>query len=256
MKTLLLTIPFCLLSASALYAQGLHAQLSGGLMLNNGIRSTETKNLSLLYGNATGEFSVLADYNNWQAGAAIATFNIRNKTQFLFEQDIVPDSLAREYDISTAAPAITPYIYANYKIPVGDSGVYFFAGARLGYFFTAREQEQHYPLYGMLNSQWQVVLHSRPCAIYGLHAGLATTGSKRISAGATVSWQMMNTKATMNYTAVYTLYDMYSVPRRYTMNINKEISYNLQLYSIQVFLRVRLNKTEKPAEEVPKQENE
>lgn len=256
MKTLLLTIPFYLLTATALNAQGLYTQLSGGLMLNNGIRSDDTRNLTGLYGNATGELSVLADKKKWQAGAAIAAFNIKNKTQFLFEQDMVPDSLAREYDLSAAAPAIAPYIYANYKIPVGKNRAYLFAGARLGYYFATRQKEQHYPLYGMLNKHWQVVLHSRPCPVYGLQGGVATNGEKRLSAGANLAWQTINTRGTLNYTAVYTLYDMYGVPRRYTTYISKEIAYNLQLFSIQVFLRVRLNKTEKAEEETSETEIE
>lgn len=256
MRPLLLTIPFFLLTAPALYAQGLYTQLSGGLMMNRGIRSDDTRNLAHEYSNPVGELSVMADKEKWQAGAGIAVFNIKNKNQFLFEQYIVPDGQAREYELSVGAPAFTPYLYGNYKIPVSNSKAYFFAGARLGYFFPAREEEQHYPLYGMLNKQEQVVLHSRPCPMYGLQAGIATSGDKRFSTGATISWQMLHTRGTMSYTAIYTLYDMYQVPRAYSMNINKVISYNLQLYSIQVFLRVRLNKVEKPVEEALKTENE
>ncbi len=256
MKTLLLAIPFYILSATALYAQGLYTQLSGGLMMNRGIRSDDTRNLAHEYANPVGELSLLMDKEKWQAGAAIAIFNIKNKTQFLFEQYIVPDGQAREYEMSAGAPAFTPYLYGNYKIPVSNSSAYFFAGVRLGYFFAAGEQKQYYPLYGMLNKQWQVVLHSQPCPMYGLQAGMATGGDKRFSTGCTINWQMLSTKGSMNYTALYTLYDMYQVPRAYTMEIQKDISYNLQLYSIQVFLRVRLNKTEKPAEETPETENE
>lgn len=255
MKTLLLAIHY-ILFASALQGQTLYTQLSGGLKMNKGIRSDDLRNLAHEYANPVGELSVLMDKETWQAGAAVATFNIKNKTQFLFEQYIVPDGQAREYEISVGAPAITPYLYGNYKIPVSNSAAYFFAGARLGYFFTARERQQHYPVYGMLNKQWQVVVNARPCPMYGLQAGMATGGDKRFSTGATISWQMLSTKGSMNYTAQYTLYDMYQVPRAYSMNINKDISYNLQLYSIQVFLMVRLNKTEKPAEETLKSENE
>lgn len=256
MKTLLLTIPFCLLSASALYAQGMSVNLSGGLIMNRGIRSDDIRNLAHEYSNPVGELSVMADKEKWQAGAGIAVFNIKNKTLFLFEQYIVPDGKASAYEVSVGAPAITPYLYGNYKIPISKSGACFFAGGRLGYFFTAREQETNYPVFGMLNKQQQVVLRSKPCPVYGLQAGIATGGDKRFSTGATLSWQMLSTKASMNYTDLYVLYDMYQVPRNYSMNINKEISYNLQLYSIQVFLRVRLSKAEKPVEEALKTENE
>lgn len=256
MKALLLTVPFYLLAAATLHAQGLYTNLSGGLMMNRGIRSDDIRNLAHEYANPVGELSLMMDKEQWQAGAALAMFNIKNKTQFLFEQYIVPDGKAREYEISMGAPAFTTYLYGNYKIPVSNSTAYFFAGARLGYFFTAGEQKQYYPLYGMLNKQWQVVLHSQPCPMYGLQAGMATGGDKRFSSGCTISWQMLRTKASMNYTAQYTLYDMYQVPSFHTMNISKEISYNLQLYSIQVFLRVRLNKAEKPAEETSETENE
>jgi len=249
MKTLLSAISFYLLCTSATDAQGLYTQLSGGLMMNRGIRSDDLRNLAHEYANPVGELSVMMDREKWQAGAAIATFNIKNKTQFLFEQYIVPDGRAREYEISIAAPAITPYLYGNYKIPISNSYAYFFAGARLGYFFTARESQQLYPVYGKLNKQWQVVVNSQPCPVYGLQAGLATNGNKRFSTGAAINWQMLRTKGSMNYTANYTLYDMYQVPSFHSMNISKEIAYNVQLYSIQVFLRVRLNKTEKPAEE-------
>lgn len=256
MRTLLLTIPFLLLTAPTPYAQGLYTNLSGGLMMNRGIRSDDTRNLAHEYANPVGELSLMMDREQWQAGAALAMFHIKNKTQFLFEQYIVPDGRAREYELSVGAPAFTPYLYGNYKIPVSNRGAYFFAGARLGYFFPSREEEQYYPVYGMLNKQWQVVLRSQPCPMYGLQAGMATGGDKRFSTGATLSWQMLNTRGTVNYTANYTMYDMYQVPRFYSMDIDKEISYNLQLYSIQVFLRVRLNKAEKQAGETLKSENE
>lgn len=255
MKRAFLILALLCMAAVTANAQKLFLNLNGGIMINNGIRGDGIRDAARDYSSPTAGLSLLVDNNIWQAGLAADVYNISNKTQFIFEQDIFVNNISQIYTTSVAAPAYVPYVYGNYKWSVFSDNAYIYSGVRAGAALTTNKLNDA-TIYNAQNSNAIIYLQSKPAFTYGLQAGIASNSESVISAGCNVAWQTYSTKANVDYTVVYTAYDNHHVPHRYTQTVNKTFPYHINLFSIQIFLRIQLFAPITEPTEVDKPEND
>lgn len=218
------------------YGQDVFVNVMGGIAGNTGPQSKVIKSDGKGYATIAVDASVMGDAEYAQAGGGFSVFSIRNKAVFLFEQDILPDNTAKEYQVSMASPAVTIQGFVNGKLPVSKSGSYFFGGIRAGAITFGREEMADMPGERGRNTRGQVVMKGDGTIIYGLQLGFSTHNKNRVATGFNASWQRFSTKTNISYDALY-YYDHYGIVQPATQNVQKEIPFSANLYTLQVFIR-------------------
>lgn len=239
-KTLLLFI--ILLGTPDTYSQELSIYLAGGIIknsipINEGISRAKPAGTAL-----TPEIGFTGTFKNWQAGIGVQRFGMGSNVYFDFERDILPDKSVHDYRLLIGYPIYCPYVFGNYKIPVGKTS-YVFGGVRGGMLFSnTADPDSIQPWY------YHIIIPVNKVPVYGLQCGYVTNITQRFNGGFTVSWQ----QSVASYDLTYKTYYYKTIngkPRSQDIVINKHFDYKINMYAVRLFFQFTLfNKTPRTPE--------
>lgn len=252
MKTILtFSLLICALTTMA---QSLSISAATGLVNCSGPLSKEFRKISGR-SNISGDFSVIMNLNRWQGGIGAGLYNLKSKTHFVFERDVIPNTPTHSYKVSIGSPTVNPYLFANYMVPImKESRIY--GGVRLGLLLPGKEVDMMEPYYSGRNSSGDIIMQSKPAMSYGLQAGFITQANTVLSTGVNLFWQYAHTSGTFNYDAPYSIELSPGVYRNSVYRVNETIKYNVHLFGLQIFLRYTLFNNTKGIESDEKVENQ
>lgn len=216
------------LSLNIATAQDLQFGGSLGLILNSGANGKHLVSHKAIQANPVGELRLAFQLKRWEVGSAVSVHHLSATQYLLLNTYRHPDDYGT-YDVQLGSPALTPYLFANYKFFVLDTTTtsYVYLGPVVGMTFTT-PGEGSYPqnyLYGdNLNAQFG----PGNGIMYGLRAGLSLRVSDKLNVGAETGVQRYNISSRLTY-------DTYN-PKIKQTNIIKT-QYNINTFPVMIFMR-------------------